>query len=97
MIRLHQRTTGELQQDSTMLHFLIFVGHCEADAVVVLGKCEFLAGLYSGHIFCLVAVELECHAIGYTLGPHECCQAKQQCVSACMAVKHNNDIFICIV
>ena len=101
MIRLHQRTTGELQQDSTMLHFPIFVGHCEAYRVSSLVDCKPLANHARTLrvVRCIRVVKLKRHVISHTLEATPYRVAAQGCdlVVTAEFIKFHYNVFTRIV
>ena len=60
MLRRHQCATVELQQNGTMLHFSILVGHRETDLVGIGIVCSLHTLQHSGrYLSCIAAVKLD--------------------------------------
>ena len=99
ILRFYLRTTGVLQQNGTLLHRAILVGHCEAYCVSICANLELLANSTLRVVRCIRAVKLKLHAISHTLETTPCRVAEQGCdlVVTAEFIKFHYNVFTRIV
>ena len=101
ILRFYLRTTGVLQQNGTLLHRAILVGHCEAYRVSSLVDCKPLANHARTLrvVRCSRVVKLKRHVISHTLEatPYRVAAQGRDLVIIAAFIKYHYDVFTRIV